>query len=366
MSRDFKVGYTTGTFDMTHEGHYNLLKHMRLRCEIVLVGLVTDQLASRQKRTPILSYHQRKCILDNCKYVDMVLPYNGRSKGKDHKYFHFNAVFIGDDYQDSKEYLELQQSGIPVICVPRTPGISTTQCLDTFNSRHVRYYPSSTTSCVYGILGYVYKAIRVGHPECTSTGDVYNIGLPFPRNNRVAGINSFPNIGGINALRELQIHKVLEHKEWYPVVDIQQIVANETQVSINGLERTAIDYLQLCRANPAAIYIMKSKHGGRTFRAYWKDAGKQVRRYLLCEIERIVNEMVNHGIVHGDLHTENICIQGNLSEPTRPHVSIIDFSWCQHSSFDMTDAERADYLQKLESVHDLSFFRASMREMDDT
>ncbi len=80
-NKKFKIGYTTGAFDLFHIGHVNILKRSKELCDYLIVGVSTDELVKSYKnKTPIIPFEERMEIVRACRYVDEVVPQINRDK----------------------------------------------------------------------------------------------------------------------------------------------------------------------------------------------------------------------------------------------------------------------------------------------
>lgn len=128
---NFIIGYTSGVFDMFHIGHLNILKRAKELCDFLIVGVSTDELVREYKhKSPIISYDNRKAIVEACKYVDKVVPQVNRDKMSAYHRLHFDVMFVGDDWKGNSLFqeveAELNKNGAKVVYFPYTKGISST------------------------------------------------------------------------------------------------------------------------------------------------------------------------------------------------------------------------------------------------
>ena len=138
MDKKFKIGYTTGVFDMFHVGHLNILRKAKEQCEFLIVGVTTDELCFKRKnKYPIINEKDRMAIVDAIRYVDKVVPQVDMDKIRSVKEYGADAVFVGSDWKGTiawnnyeKEFAEV---GCTVVYLDHTEGISSTILRDKLN-----------------------------------------------------------------------------------------------------------------------------------------------------------------------------------------------------------------------------------------
>lgn len=102
MQKKHKVGYTAGVYDLFHVGHLNILRRAKEQCEYLIVAVSTDELVQSYKnKTAVIPYEERKAIVEAIKYVDEVVPQVNRDKIAAFEQYHFDVMFVGDDWKGS-------------------------------------------------------------------------------------------------------------------------------------------------------------------------------------------------------------------------------------------------------------------------
>jgi glycerol-3-phosphate cytidylyltransferase len=125
----YKIGYTTGTFDLFHVGHLNIIKKAKSLCDYLIVGVSTDENVRRYKgKSPVICYEDRVEIIKALSYVDQVVPQVNLDKYAQWQLLGFDAYFIGDDWKDNKEFMvkvdQLASVGVDTVFFTYTKRIS--------------------------------------------------------------------------------------------------------------------------------------------------------------------------------------------------------------------------------------------------
>ena len=111
--------FTTGTFDVLHYGHINLLKRASKYGQVT-VGLNV----TKNGKPTYYSYKDRKAMLEAIKYVNKVVPIK-EQKDKFNYLKKCDLFIIGDDYKGYNDIPEIQKY-CKVIFLRRTPKVCST------------------------------------------------------------------------------------------------------------------------------------------------------------------------------------------------------------------------------------------------
>nr|WP_320057189.1 adenylyltransferase/cytidyltransferase family protein [uncultured Bacteroides sp.] len=122
--------FTSGSFDLFHVGHLNILEKSAALGNELIVGVSTDELIEEYKgMKPIVSFEQRFRIISALKCVTKVVKQVKLTEIAQLRRENIDIVTIGDDwinkYLEGLEWMKTQPDK-KVVYFPYTPGVSTT------------------------------------------------------------------------------------------------------------------------------------------------------------------------------------------------------------------------------------------------
>ncbi|WP_418960263.1 adenylyltransferase/cytidyltransferase family protein [Streptomyces tritici] len=130
--RPYRVGYAPGAYDLFHIGHLNILRHARSRCDYLVAGVVSDEMAELAKgRRPMIPLVERLEIVRSVKYVDAAFVETVPDKLETWKQVRFDVLFKGDDWRGTPKGDKLEKDfadvGVEIVYFPYTVHTSSTQ-----------------------------------------------------------------------------------------------------------------------------------------------------------------------------------------------------------------------------------------------
>ncbi len=138
--KKYKVGYTTGVYDMFHVGHLNVIEKAKAMCDHLIVGVTTDELCiTRKNKRPIVCQEDRVAIVKAIRYVDQVELQEDMDKLAAVKKYGADAVFVGSDWKGTPSWDQYEKEfaavGCSVVYIDHTDGISSTILRDKLNAQ---------------------------------------------------------------------------------------------------------------------------------------------------------------------------------------------------------------------------------------
>jgi glycerol-3-phosphate cytidylyltransferase len=114
--------YTSGCFDIFHQGHLNILKKTKALCDYLIVGVSTDEVIIQSKgRPPLLPFEERISILEANKYVDEVIPQVDKNKQNVVTQYNIDAISVGSDWKGKYPAVSCE-----MVYFDYTPNVSST------------------------------------------------------------------------------------------------------------------------------------------------------------------------------------------------------------------------------------------------
>lgn len=133
MSRDCKLVFTNGCFDLLHPGHVDLLQRARALGDRLIVGLNSDESVRTLKgpTRPIWSEQERAAMLLALRCVDQVVIFNERTPARLIEDLRPDVLVKGGDWPVDKIVgaKTVQRYGGEVHSIPLLEGYSTTSLI---------------------------------------------------------------------------------------------------------------------------------------------------------------------------------------------------------------------------------------------
>lgn len=126
-----RIGYAAGAFDLFHIGHLNLLRHAKQRCDVLVAGVVSDEMLRTVKGVePFIPTRERAEIVSHISFVDEVYVEERPDKLDAWRDVGFTHFFKGDDWRGTEKGLRLERDfalvGVEVVYFPYTAHTSST------------------------------------------------------------------------------------------------------------------------------------------------------------------------------------------------------------------------------------------------
>lgn len=124
--KKYTVGIAWGVWDLCHQGHIRLLQNAKKYVDTLIVCVSTDKYAIETKnKIPYVKFRKRRELIEELDVVATTDEQSSRFTKKDAiKKYCPDLIFVGDDHINN---FTGEGLGVPVVYLPRTKGISSTQ-----------------------------------------------------------------------------------------------------------------------------------------------------------------------------------------------------------------------------------------------
>lgn len=135
-TRDYKLVFTNGVFDMLHQGHIETLKFAKSLGDKLIVAVNTDESTGRLKPgRPIMPLEQRMSLLASLECVDFVTSFDQDTPLEIIKKIQPDILVKGSEYQVENI---VGNDLVKVVTSPMVEGLSTTKIIEAIQRQQAR------------------------------------------------------------------------------------------------------------------------------------------------------------------------------------------------------------------------------------
>jgi glycerol-3-phosphate cytidylyltransferase len=129
------TGYISGTFDLFHIGHLNIIKKAKDHCDYLIVGI--HESGAWKGKDTFIPFKERLEIISAVKYVDKVVQ--SYPNDTDAITYHsIKKLFVGDDYKGTDRFKLYEkicsESNVEIVYFPYTKSTSSSKLRDGLQS----------------------------------------------------------------------------------------------------------------------------------------------------------------------------------------------------------------------------------------
>jgi len=133
-----KIGYLSGTFDLFHIGHLNLLERAKTYCDYLVVGV--NKNAAHKGKITFIPLEERMRIVGAIGIVDKVIEAFPEDSDAWNE-IQYNYLFVGSDYKGSERFNRYEEyfadKDVEIIYFPYTQGTSSSKLREVLD-KHIK------------------------------------------------------------------------------------------------------------------------------------------------------------------------------------------------------------------------------------